>query len=157
MEYRPNVCLIILNSDGKILLGLRAGPISVWQLPQGGIEKGDSLTEAALREAEEELGTPNFEVVATLDSKHKYDFSKPKNYGDSIFCGQSQSYVVLNFVGIDSEIKVTSVEHPEFSEVKWVSISEALQIADNIRIPAYRTAFDELKQKARILDIPLAI
>ncbi len=157
MEYRPNVCLIILNVEGKILLGLRAGPISVWQLPQGGIESGDSLTDAALREAEEELGTSSFEVITTLESKHKYDFSKPKNYGGSTFCGQSQSYVVLRFVGVDSEIRVTSVENPEFSEVKWVSVTEALQIADNIRIPAYKTAFDELKQKARILTIPLAI
>lgn len=157
MEYRPNVCLIILNAEGKILLGLRAGPISVWQLPQGGIESGDSLTDAALREAEEELGTSSFEIVATLDSKHKYDFSKPKNYGDSIFCGQSQSYVVLKFVGVDSEINVTGVEHPEFSEVKWVSVSQALQIADNIRVPAYKTAFYELEQKAGILGVPLAI
>lgn len=157
MEYRPNVCLIIINNEGNIFLGLRAGPISVWQLPQGGIEEGDSLVDAALREAEEELGTSKFEVITTLESTHRYDFSKPKNYGDSTYCGQFQSYVVLRFIGSDADIRVKEVEHPEFSDYRWVSLGEALQLADSIRIPAYRTALEELKQKARTFSVSLAI
>lgn len=157
MEYRPNVCIIILNRDGKIFLGLRAGSVSIWQLPQGGVENGDSLIDAALREAEEELGVRSFDVITTLESTHRYDFSKPKNYGNTTYRGQFQSYVVLKYTGVESEIRITEVKHPEFSDYKWVTLSEALQLADSIRIPAYKTAFEELKQKLGTLNVSLAI
>ena len=57
-RYRPNVGIALFSKRGHVFLGRRInahGPFQ-WQMPQGGIDKGEAPEVAALREMEEEIG-----------------------------------------------------------------------------------------------------
>ena len=57
LPYRRNVGVMLMNADGHVFVGQRLdNPGPAWQMPQGGIDKGETPKDAALRELEEETG-----------------------------------------------------------------------------------------------------
>ena len=148
-QYRPNVCLLILNSKNEIFLGLRDGTEDHWQFPQGGIDTGESVENAAMREFQEELGVDagSGTLLEILSAQHTYDFDTPRPYGGETYKGQTQKYAVIRFVGDDTKIKLHEVEEPEFSQFKWTPISAAISLAHPIRREGYERAIRELMER----------
>ncbi len=145
LPYRPNVCMILLNSEGKIFLGERFGEPGVWQLPQGGVETQFSLEENVLRELNEELGAPReaFSIIKKLNATHTYDFLKPPPYAVEKWRGQKQTFWLVRFKGNDTDINFTLHEQ-EFSSWKWCSVDEVLALAEPKRVAGYKAPLKEV-------------
>lgn len=149
-EYRPNTCLLIMNSEQKLFLGERYGEPGVWQLPQGGMEPEYTEEENALREAAEELGADEdcFSTIMKLDATHQYDFPIVPEYAEGRWHGQRQSFWLLEFRGGDSDIQLDR-HHQEFSDWKWCTLVEVLELSEPRRVPGYREPVAEVNDFIR--------
>ena len=141
-RYRPNVGVILVNRDGRVFVAARIdNPADAWQMPQGGIDKGEDPAVAALRELEEEIGTGKAEIVAESDGWYQYDLPPElvgKMWGGK-YRGQKQKWYVLRFLGTDADINLDT-PHPEFRAWKWVPFE---QVPDLI-VPFKRDLYQEL-------------
>lgn len=131
LPYRPCVGVTLINPAGLIFAGQRIdSDIPAWQMPQGGVDRGESPEHAALRELNEEVGVPP-ERVSLLDTTPewlRYDLPAelvPKVWGGR-FRGQEQRWFLMRFLGADSEIRIDT-DHPEFSEWCWIPADEMLE------------------------------
>ena len=130
-KYRPNVGIVVFNSNLKVLLCASADRKDFqWQFPQGGIETGEEIVAAARRELQEETGIRSVELVAKLPQPLRYDF--PRQVAEAQarkgipFIGQEQHWVLFYFYGKDSEIDFcTNPQEIEFKAYEWTDISEA--------------------------------
>ncbi|WP_170457283.1 RNA pyrophosphohydrolase [Ruegeria arenilitoris] len=123
LPYRPCVGLMLMNDQGQIFVGQRNDRFEdAWQMPQGGVDEGESPRAAALRELQEEIGvTPDLvEIVAETDGWLPYDL--PHDIVPHIwkgrFRGQEQKWFLLRFLGNDDQIDIQT-DHPEFTRWKW--------------------------------------
>ena len=130
LPYRPCVGLMVVNRDGNVFVGQRVDrDQDAWQMPQGGIDKGETVIEAALRELGEETGiTPNLVTVedVTVDWL-PYDLPHhivPKIWKGR-YRGQERKWVLMRFSGTDDQINIVQ-PHQEFSEWMWISPKELL-------------------------------
>jgi putative (di)nucleoside polyphosphate hydrolase len=127
LPYRPCVGIMLFNQDGKVFVGKRIDQtVEGWQMPQGGIDKGETPRQAALRELQEEVGTDKAEIIAEMEDWVTYDL--PAHLVGVAFKGkykgQRQKWFALRFTGTDSDIDLTAHE-PEFAAFQWVNL-EAL-------------------------------
>ena len=118
---------MLFNRNGEVFVGKRIDQtVEGWQMPQGGIDKGETPRQAALRELQEEVGTDKAEIIAEMDDWVTYDL--PGHLVGVAFKGkykgQRQKWFALRFTGSDSDIDLSAHE-PEFSAFQWVSL-EAL-------------------------------
>ncbi|WP_170341971.1 RNA pyrophosphohydrolase [Ruegeria arenilitoris] len=123
LPYRPCVGLMLMNDQGQIFVGQRNDRFEdAWQMPQGGVDEGESPRAAALRELQEEIGvTPDLvEIVAETDGWLPYDL--PHDIVPHIwkgrYRGQEQKWFLLRFLGTDDQIDIQT-DHPEFTRWKW--------------------------------------
>jgi len=146
LPLRQNVCMLVYNSQYRLFLGERHGETGLWQLPQGGVEEEESLEENVLRELEEELGAERekFQIVRQLESKHEYDWDKAPDYAKDKWRGQSQTFWVVKFRGLDSDINLET-EHPEFSSFMWATTEEIVQTAESKRVAGYKRPLAEFE------------
>jgi len=125
-RYRPAVGIMLLNRGGDVFVGRRidmpAG-LAAWQMPQGGIDEGETPQAAALRELKEEVGTDRAEVVAESRGWLYYDV--PAEIAGGLwggrYRGQRQKWFAMRFLGEDSYIDPSATEHPEFDAWEWVA------------------------------------
>ena len=119
--YRRGVGVVLMNADGKVFVAQRIDTDEpAWQMPQGGIDKGEDPLQAALRELEEETGTSKADIIAETDDWLRYDL--PPDLQTKVwkgkYRGQEQKWYLMRFTGSDTDINIET-EHPEFSEWKW--------------------------------------
>jgi putative (di)nucleoside polyphosphate hydrolase len=130
LPYRPCVGLMVLNSGGKVFLGKRIDQsIESWQMPQGGIDEGESPRETALRELEEEIGTTKVEFLREHPDWLTYDLP-PQLIGiawQGRFRGQKLKWFAVRFLGADADINVRTA-HQEFSDWQWADIEDVLRL-----------------------------
>ena len=130
LPYRPSVGLMILNSKFEVFVGRRIDSKSeAWQMPQGGIDEGETPEKAAIREMKEEVGTDNAKIISKTKQWYKYDLP---NYlisklWNGRYRGQRQKWFLLQFLGEDREINI-NYENAEFTDWKWVKIEELTNI-----------------------------
>jgi putative (di)nucleoside polyphosphate hydrolase len=123
LPWRQNVGVMVMNREGRVFVGQRRDrDQSAWQMPQGGIDKGEDAVTAALRELEEETGIRSdlVEVVAVSAEPFAYDLPpevQPTIWGGR-YRGQAQTWVLLRFRGTDADVNIAT-EHPEFSAWEW--------------------------------------
>ena len=121
--YRRGVGIILLNDQGEVFVGQRIDVAEeAWQMPQGGIDEGETPRDAALRELREELGTSKVEIIAETNAWFRYDLPKEFRNGTrhGPWRGQQQKWFLMRFLGQDSDIN-TATEQREFTEWRWVS------------------------------------
>ncbi len=125
LPYRRGVGMMLLNAENKVFAAKRIDMTSeAWQMPQGGIDKGEEPHAAAMRELEEEIGTRKATIIAESRGWLRYDLPEhlvPKLWGGK-YRGQEQMWYALRFEGTDADINIAT-EHAEFSEWKWVPMA----------------------------------
>jgi putative (di)nucleoside polyphosphate hydrolase len=129
LPYRPCVGLVLLNSAGLVFVGERIDTPGAWQMPQGGIDKEESIETAVFRELQEETGTDKASIIRIGDEKTRYDL--PDHLAGlwaGKYRGQEQTWVALRFTGEDSDIDLNSHTPPEFSAWKWVRLEATPEI-----------------------------
>ena len=124
--YRDCVGLALFNRDGLVFAGRRVDdPAGYWQMPQGGIDKGEDARTAALRELREEVGTDKAEVIGEIERWLSYDL--PAEIADKVwgarYRGQRQRWFALRFAGDDGDIDLDA-HHPEFAEWRWMKLAD---------------------------------
>ncbi len=149
LPYRPNVGLMVLNSQGHVFTGQRLDyPSAAWQMPQGGIDEGEDAEVAAYRELREETGIlPEMvKILAQSSGWISYDF--PVELAEKLwkggYRGQKQRWFLMRFSGLDSQINIET-EEPEFSAWRWMPPDELL---DNI-VPFKRSVYEQVLNEFR--------
>jgi putative (di)nucleoside polyphosphate hydrolase len=145
--YRTNVGALLFNADGLVLVARRAdmpnaeGAAGGWQLPQGGVDDGEDLRVAVLRELAEEIGTDQAEIIAEHPGWLTYDF--PPDLAASGFRiaqkyrGQRQKWFALRFLGVESDIRLDADDHPEFDAWRWARIEDLPALAVSFKRAIY--------------------
>ena len=145
LPYRPNVGAVLFNRDGLVLVARRAdlpnaeGPAGGWQLPQGGVDEGEDLRAAVLRELAEEVGTDRAEIIGEHDAWLTYDLPA-ELIGVALhgrYRGQRQRWFALRFTGEDSDIRLDLDPHPEFDAWRWTRLAELPSLAVGFKRPIY--------------------
>ncbi|MDO5659251.1 MAG: RNA pyrophosphohydrolase [Paracoccus sp. (in: a-proteobacteria)] len=131
LPYRPCAGVVLINRDGLVFAGQRIdNPGHAWQMPQGGIDKGETPREAALRELGEETGLPAsaVEVVAQTEDWVYYDL--PDELLGKIwkgkYGGQCQQWVLMRLTGDEALINIAT-EHPEFDKWQWMRADDLIE------------------------------
>ncbi|RJF88652.1 RNA pyrophosphohydrolase [Oleomonas cavernae] len=122
LPYRPCVGIMLINQDNKVFVGQRLDQIAeAWQMPQGGIDPGESPEVAALRELKEEVGTDKAEIIAQSRDWLTYDL--PADLIGKLwkgrYRGQRQKWLAMRFLGDDRDIDIATHE-PEFMAWRWI-------------------------------------
>jgi putative (di)nucleoside polyphosphate hydrolase len=114
---------MLLSRAGEVLVARRIDmPImQAWQMPQGGIDPGETPLQAALRELKEEIGTDKAEILGESSTWLKYDLPSELARGmwGGRYRGQRQKWFFMRFTGSDTDIDLAT-EHPEFDAWKWI-------------------------------------
>ena len=135
--YRPCVGAMLLNRDGRVWIGRRLdkqndeGKGHWWQMPQGGIDKGEDPRQAVKRELAEETAVTSAEVIAESPDWYTYDLPAHligKSWNGE-YRGQTQKWFALRFTGEDGEIDLKPPGHSqEFDRWRWAGMDEALEL-----------------------------
>jgi len=147
LPYRPCVGIMLLNDHGLVWVGRRIakwegdGAKSLWQMPQGGIDEGESPEQAALRELAEETGATSVEVIAQCPRWLSYDLPK-QALGIGLkgkYRGQTQMWFAMRFLGRDMEFNIAAPggKKAEFDAWKWITLKQAGERIIAFKRPVY--------------------
>ena len=150
MKYRPCVGIVLIK-DGLIFAGKRIDYKSdAWQMPQGGIELGETSRKAAFRELKEETGLlrKNLEMVCETEGWLKYDLPTelvPRLWGGR-YIGQKQKWYAVNYFGSDEDININT-ESPEFCAWRWMKKDKILEKIVPFKKVVYESVFSQFADK----------
>ena len=148
--YRPCVGILLLNRAGKAWVGRRIDMpdgVSAWQMPQGGIDAGETPMQAALRELYEETGTDKAEIIA--ETSHWLYYDLPTLLAGTAWVGhyrgQRQKWFLMRFDGEDVDIDLNR-QHAEFDAWKWVEPEELPGLIVEFKRPVYVAVLEEFRE-----------
>lgn len=149
--YRKGVGAVLFNGRGKVFAAKRIDtPGQAWQLPQGGIDKGEKPRQAVLRELAEETGVVKAEIIAKSREWLSYDL--PGDIAAKIwkgrYRGQKQKWFALRFTGKDEDIDLNAAPHAEFSAWKWVDLEALPAMIVPFKRELYEAVVEEFKHLA---------
>lgn len=151
LPYRRGVGMMLLNRAGAVFVAQRLDmPGPAWQMPQGGIETGESPRAAALRELREEVGTDRAEIVAESAEWMRYDL--PPDLAARLwggrYRGQEQKWFLLRFLGTDADIDIETAD-PEFRAWRWAPARDLPDLIVPFKRELYLRLIAEFGPRAR--------
>ncbi len=146
--FRPNVGIIICNSNAQVLWAKRIGQ-DAWQFPQGGIRQGEKLQHAMFRELKEEVGLEPGDVEIVSSTRDWLYYQLPHNFirhnSSPVCIGQKQKWYLLRLRCDEKKIALCSTDYtPEFDDWRWVSFWYPLSQVIEFKREVYRQALKEL-------------
>ena len=144
LPYRPCAGVMLINQSGKVFVGQRKdSDVPAWQMPQGGIDKGESPRDAALRELEEETGVYADLVTVEAETGDWVRYDLPEHLLGKVwkgrYRGQEMKWFLMRFHGTDADVNIAT-KHQEFSEWRWLPAAE---LSANI-VPFKRAVYDQV-------------
>ena len=148
LPLRNGVGIVVINKDNKVFVAKRIdNPKNFWQMPQGGVNKGEDFLTAAFRELEEETSIKKVKLVQELDGTITYNL--PKDLLGLIwkgkYKGQKQKWFLMRFLGQDSEINIKT-KYPEFLEWKWIELEKITDVVVDFKLEVYKKVKDKVKK-----------
>jgi putative (di)nucleoside polyphosphate hydrolase len=148
LPYRRCVGIMLLDPLDRVFVARRIDTSAeAWQMPQGGIDEGESPEDAAWREMKEEIGTAAAELVAESRDWLRYDLPAelvPRVWRGR-FRGQEQRWFAFRFTGTDADINIAT-ENPEFLDWKWVGMAELPRLIVPFKRPLYEAVVAEFER-----------
>ena len=148
LPLRDGVGIVVLNEKNKIFVAKRIdNPKNFWQMPQGGVDKGENYLSAALRELEEETSIKSVSLIKEIDGYTTYDL--PVHLLGIIwkgrFKGQKQKWFVMKFHGNNNEINLKT-KKPEFLDWKWTDLENITDTVVDFKLDVYKKLKEEVKK-----------
>ena len=147
LPLRSGVGIVILNRENKVFVARRIdNSKNFWQMPQGGVDKGEDFLKAAYRELKEETSIKSVELINELEGTITYEL--PDRLLGIIwkgkYRGQKQKWFVMRFTGNDNEININT-KNPEFLEWKWIE----LDLITDFVVDFKQHVYEEVKEKVK--------
>ena len=148
LPMRTGVGIIVLNNNNQVFVGKRKdNPGDKWQMPQGGVDKGEDFITAMRRELIEETSIKNIKILKEIHNMYQYEL--PKNLVGIIwkgkFRGQRQKWFITKFLGKDDEINLDT-KHPEFIDWKWIDPKDLPEVIVDFKKELYLNLLKEINQ-----------
>ena len=146
LPLRTGVGIVVLNKKNQIFLAKRIdNPKNFWQMPQGGVDKGEDFYAAAVRELEEETSIKTVKLIKEIDGLTTYLL--PDHLVGIIwkgkYKGQKQKWFIVKFNGKDEEINIHT-KKPEFLDWKWINIENLTDGVVNFKLEGYKQIQKEI-------------
>jgi putative (di)nucleoside polyphosphate hydrolase len=144
--YRRNVGLMLIAPDRRLFVGRRANQSDAWQMPQGGLDRGEAPVEAACRELWEEVGTTRALLLRESAKWLTYDVPEAQRpaHWKGRWRGQAQKWFALAFTGRDSDIDIAAHDR-EFDAWQWLTPADMLVRIVAFKRPVYEAALEEFR------------
>ena len=148
LPLRSGVGVVVLNKKNKVFVAKRIdNPKNYWQMPQGGVDKGENFYKAALRELEEETSIKTVTLLKEVDGFLTYML--PNHLLGIIwkgrYKGQKQKWFIVKFNGDENEININT-KKPEFLEWKWIDIEDLTKRVVDFKLEVYRKIQKEVNE-----------
>lgn len=142
LPYRQNVGVMLVNAQGHAFVGQRIdSDIAAWQMPQGGIDKGEDPRAAALRELTEETGVTADLVTVEAETEGWIAYDLPHDLVPKLwkgrYRGQEQKWFLMRFHGTDDQVRIDADDHQEFSEWRWLPADQLVAQIVPFKRPVY--------------------
>ena len=143
---RTGVGIIVLNNKNQVFVGKRKdNPNDNWQLPQGGVDKGEDFITAMKRELIEETSIKNIKIIKEIEKIYQYEL--PENLVGIIwkgkYRGQKQKWFITRFLGQESEINLNT-KNAEFIDWKWIEPKLLPEVIVNFKKDLYLNLLTEI-------------
>jgi len=147
--YRRGVGIVLLDARGRVFVAQRIDTKEIaWQMPQGGIDDGETPRQAAVRELHEEIGTDKARIIAVTRTWLTYDL--PADLQSKVwkgkYRGQKQKWFLMRFTGTDADINLDT-DHPEFSTWKWLPFTHLPRVIVGFKRDIYKQVVAAFKDK----------
>ena len=144
LPLRTGVGIVVLNNENKVFVAKRIdNPKNFWQMPQGGVDEGESFLQAAYRELEEETGIKEVKLIKEIDEILSYEL--PSHLLGVIwkgkYKGQKQKWFVMKYLGNDRDINIKT-NSPEFLEWKWIDLNKITDVVVDFKLHIYKQLKD---------------
>ena len=148
LPLRSGVGIVLLNKNNKVFVAKRIdNPKNFWQMPQGGVDKGEDFLKAAYRELEEETSIKNVDLIKELDGTITYEL--PDRLLGIIwkgkYKGQKQKWFLMKFTGEEKEINIKT-KNPEFLDWKWVELENITDLVVDFKLHVYNDVKEKVKE-----------
>ena len=148
LPLRSGVGIVLLNKNNKVFVAKRIdNPKNFWQMPQGGVDKGEDFLKAAYRELEEETSIKNVDLIKELDGTITYEL--PDRLLGIIwkgkYKGQKQKWFLMKFTGEEKEINIKT-KNPEFLDWKWVELENITDLVVDFKLHVYKDVKEKVKE-----------
>ena len=154
LPYRAAVGVMLLNAENKVFVGQRLdNALDAWQMPQGGLDPGESAEQGALRELEEETGIVRSLVEIVACASRQLDYDLPEDLMGQVwggkYRGQRQTWFLCRFLGTDDDVRIETPE-PEFRAWKWAEPSNLPAMIVPFKRALYEAVLDEFADHLRV-------